>query len=148
MHHAPCTCQACIDHPHVDPRYEGDARVRYVYMSYCNDEGVSGSPPMGWMRWDRHTGEELKWLAPPGCFCEEVVLVPKQRAGGAAAAAEDTADAWVVAMMLDSSRGASCICVLDAARIEAGPVAQLWLTHHVPHGLHGCWEPGTLHGLD
>ena len=49
-----CTHQACIDHPHVDPRYEGDARVRYVYMSYCNDEGVSGSPPMGWMRWDWH----------------------------------------------------------------------------------------------
>ena len=53
------------------------------------------------------------------------------------------ADCWVVAMMLDSRRNASCLCILDAARIEAGPVAQLWLRHHVPHGLHGCWETET-----
>ena len=136
----------------MDPRFEGDARVRYVYMSYCNDEGVSGSPPRGWLRWDRHTGEQLKWLAPPGCFCEEVVLIPKRRVdggGGAEVAAEeDVADAWVAAMMFDSRRNASCLCILDAARIEAGPVAQLWLRHHVPHGLHGCWETGTQHGLD
>ena len=60
-------------HPQVDPRFEGDARVRYVYMSYCNDDGVSGSPPIGWMRWDRTTGEERKWVAPPSltdiCLC-------------------------------------------------------------------------------
>ena len=32
---------ACIDHPHVDPRFDGDARCRYIYMSYCNPEGES-----------------------------------------------------------------------------------------------------------
>ena len=82
-------------------------------------------------RWDRHTGEQLKWIAPPGCFCEEVVLIPKRRVGGdvdgsggaEAAAEEDMADCWVVAMMLDSRRNASCLCILDAARIEADPVA-------------------------
>ena len=120
---------------------------RYVYMSYCNPEG-SGSPPIGWMRWDRQTGEERTWLAPPNCFCEEVVVIPKLRGGEAAAADEDAADAWVAAMMFDADKGASCLCVLDAARIDAGPVAKLWLTHHVPHGLHGCWEPGKLHGLE
>jgi all-trans-8'-apo-beta-carotenal 15,15'-oxygenase len=148
-----------VFHPQVDPRFEGDARVRYVYMSYCNDDGVSGSTPIGWMRWDRTTGEERKWVAPPGCFCEEVVVIPKARGGGggggdaAGAAAsprpeEDTADAWVAAMMFDSNRDASCLCVLDAARFDEGPVAKLWLRHHVPHGLHGCWEPEALHGLE
>ena len=34
---------------------DGDAAVRYVYMSYCNEEGDSGSPPIGWARWDRQT---------------------------------------------------------------------------------------------
>ena len=61
---------------------------------------------------------------------------------------EDTADAWVAAMMFDSNRDASCLCVLDAARFDEGPVAKLWLRHHVPHGLHGCWEPEALHGLE
>ncbi|KOO36613.1 retinal pigment epithelial membrane protein, partial [Chrysochromulina tobinii] len=72
--------KACIDHPHVDPRFEGDARCRYLYMSYCNDldsEGqpgasVSGSPPIGYARWDRHTDETIVWRAPPNTFCEEV----------------------------------------------------------------------------
>ena len=52
---------ACIDHPHVDPRFDGDARCRYIYMSYCNPEGESGSPPLGWVRWDRQTGESVLW---------------------------------------------------------------------------------------
>ena len=85
-----------------------------------------------------------------------MVLIPKRRvdgdvdgSGGAEVAAEeDVADCWVAAMMLDSRRNASCLCILDAARIEAGPVAQLWLRHHVPHGLHGCWETDTQHGPD
>ena len=48
---------ACIDHPHVDPRFDGGEAVRYFYMSYCNPDGNSGTPPVGWARWDRHTGE-------------------------------------------------------------------------------------------
>ena len=31
--------------------------------------------------------------------------------------------------------------VLDAADFSKGPVAKLWLQHHVPHGLHGFFSP-------
>ncbi len=146
---------ACIDHPHVDPRFEGKPSARYFYMSYCNREGESGSPPVGWLRYDRLSGEEVVWKAPHGCFCEEVVVIPKRRgaaagaaaAGAAAEAEEDVADAWFVAMMYDSGRRASCLAVLDCADLGKGPVAKVWMRHHVPHGLHGCWEPESLHGL-
>ena len=30
--------------------------------------------------------------------------------------------------------------VLDAADFDKGPVAKLWLQHHVPHGLHGYFS--------
>ena len=33
------------------------------------------------------------------------------------------------------------IQVLDAADFSKGPVAKLWLNHHVPHGLHGFFSP-------
>ena len=120
-------------------------------MSYCNEEGDSGSPPIGWARWDRQTGEKVVWCAPPNTFCEEVVVIPRPLAEESDAPATplvDKADCWVAAMMFDSNRDASCLCVLDAARFGEGPVAKLWLRHHVPHGLHGCWEPEALHGLE
>lgn len=34
---------ACIDHPHVDPRFDGSERCRFVYMSFCNPGGEHGS---------------------------------------------------------------------------------------------------------
>jgi all-trans-8'-apo-beta-carotenal 15,15'-oxygenase len=166
--------KACIDHPHVDPRFEGDARCRYLYMSYCNDldsEGqpgasVSGSPPIGYARWDRQTDETIMWRAPPNTFCEEVVVIPRPRGGnggsssGASASSasgvgstsdaipsSDEADVWIAAMMFDATRGQSCLAILDGDRIEDGPVCQLWLQHHVPHGLHGCFTEQVF-GLD
>ena len=30
--------------------------------------------------------------------------------------------------------------ILDASNFTKGPLARLWLTHHVPHGLHGCYS--------
>jgi len=30
--------------------------------------------------------------------------------------------------------------ILDAADFNTGPVAKLWLKHHVPHGLHGFFS--------
>ena len=139
---------ACIDHPHVDPRFEGDARCRYVYMSLCNEEGVSGSPPVGWMRWDRQSGHTQKWWAPEGCFCEEILVIPRGPRGAAGAAGDagdagdaDTADAYLAGMLYDSNRGASCLALLDAAIVERGPLCKLWLSGKVPHGLHGCFVP-------
>ena len=135
---------ACIDHPHVDPRFEGDEKVRYVYMSYCNEEGNSGSPPIGWCRWDRQTGDMRIWKAPPRTFCEEVVIIPKDGKLGADSVEADEADVWVAAMMFDADKGRSALAILDGADIEKGPVAKLWIAGAVPHGLHGCYAPELL----
>jgi all-trans-8'-apo-beta-carotenal 15,15'-oxygenase len=129
---------ACIDHPHCDPRFDGDTRVRYVYMSFCNDEGMSGSPPVGYTRWDRQTGEKVVWRAPPRNFCEELVIIPRPRES---ASTRDEADVWLAGMVFDADAGRSSLVILDGDRIEAGPVCRLWLKDHVPHGLHGCFTP-------
>lgn len=145
---------ACIDHPHVDPRFDGTSAVRYVYMSYCNEEGDSGSPPIGWARWDRQTGEKVVWHAPPNTFCEEVVVIPRPSvedsgaAGSAAAPLVDRADCWIAAMMFDADAGKSCLAILDGDDLAAGPVCELWLNSFIPHGLHGCFTHETYGLLD
>ena len=56
---------------------------RYIFMTWSNGlfggagASVSGSPPVGWARFDRSTGEAQQWVAPLGCFCEEPVMIPK-----------------------------------------------------------------------
>ncbi|KAL1510135.1 hypothetical protein AB1Y20_006467 [Prymnesium parvum] len=125
---------ACIDHPHCDPRFDGDERMRYLYMSYCNDEGVSGSPTIGWARYDRHTDTTLVWRAPPLAFCEELVVIPRSET-----AQEDSADVWLAGLIFDSESGRSSLAILNGDDIEAGPVCRLWLRDHVPHGLHGSF---------
>ena len=108
-------------------------------MSWCNEEGQSGSPPVGWTRWDRNTGEMVTWRAPPRTFCEEVVVIPRPREGEPPA--DDAADVWVAAMMFDADKGQSCLAILDGDDLGAGPVCRLWLEQAVPHGLHGCFTP-------
>lgn len=140
---------ACIDHPHVDPRFEGDGRVRHIFMSWCNAEGESGSPPVGYCRFDRLTGKTQVWRAPPRTFCEEVVVIPRPaEAGRASAGGEeaDVADVWLAGMMYSADVGRSCLAILDGDDLESGPVCRLWLRQAVPHGLHGCFVE-ELYGM-
>lgn len=124
-------------------------------MTYSNEDGQSGSPPIGWQRLDLRTGDVQRWVAPPRTFCEEVVIIPKARGAGAdtdddanagADANADVADAWIAAMFYDADRSVSGLAILDAADIAAGPVCRLWLPQGVPHGLHGCFVEGALYG--
>ena len=92
---------------------------------------------------DDSTGETVVWEAPPYCFCEEVVIIPRPRDEPLVT---DDADVWVAAMMFDATAGRSCLAILDGDDLGAGPVCQLWLKSFVPHGLHGCYTP-ELHGV-
>ncbi len=46
-------------------------------------------------------------------------------------------DGWLVGTLLDAAKGRSGIAVLDARRVDAGPLAQAWLPYTVPLGFHG-----------
>lgn len=79
----------CIDHPHVNPLYEGKAECRYVYASISNEIARAG-PPCGYVRVDVKSGTREVWWAGNRTFCEELVVVPKAdcRCVGAGAAAD------------------------------------------------------------
>mmetsp|Transcript_24254 Transcript_24254/g.23310 ORF Transcript_24254/g.23310 Transcript_24254/m.23310 type:complete len:637 (-) Transcript_24254:150-2060(-) len=151
-----------IEHPHGNPEYEGSP-MRYIFMSLCGDEGVS-SPPVGYLRLDLVTGNKQEWYAPLHTFCEEVVVVPKVKgenypnvdqicdekmniisgkntgtSGSKGASKED--NVWVVASMFDAVSNRACVGIFDGNDLSKGPVATVWMTHPLPHSLHGSFAP-------
>ena len=121
-----------IEHPHINPLYEGKP-VRYAFMSVGSQIGVS-SPPLGYLKLDRATGERQVWYAPEHTYCEEVVVVPKE-------GAKDEDDVYLLATMFDAVEEKSSLGIFDGKDIAKGPVARLWLRHQLPHSLHGCFTP-------
>ena len=129
-HIAPGMEDCCISHPHTNPNRES-LPVRYLYMPYCNRIGES-SPPVGYLKLDTYTQEKTIWMGHAQCFAEEPVFVPNPEVE-----AEDSG--WLLGLMYDHQQSRSCLAVLDAADIAAGPICRLWFTHHLAHGLHGSW---------
>jgi len=70
----------------------------------------------------------------PGQVPGEFVFVA--RAGGTA---ED--DGWLMGYVIDRARDTTDLVILDAARVEAPPVARITVPQRIPPGFHGNWVP-------
>ena len=64
----------------------------------------------------------------------EAVFVPDAERAGPDAG-------WLLALVYDGRADASHLAILDAARLEDGPVARAWFDHAVPITFHGSWVP-------
>ena len=125
-----------VEHPHINPDYEGK-KVRFVYLSLGSQTGIS-SPPLGYMKLDLLTGEKQEWYAPEHTYCEEVVIVPKKANGDENFDDVRGEDAvWILGSMFDAVENKSCVGIFDGQDMSMGPVATVWLSHHLPHSLHG-----------
>lgn len=138
--------ELCMEHPTINCSWTGNPDARFVYLVVCNECGLS-TPPCGWGKVDMKTGEIKRWYAGSRAVTEEPHFVPRRGPRGTwtpglPEGAED--DGWLLGVMYDAARDQSCLCVLDAAKVEAGPVCRIWLPHPVPHGLHGCFEPAKV----
>jgi all-trans-8'-apo-beta-carotenal 15,15'-oxygenase len=90
----------------------------------------TGLPPV-LCRFDPATGVSRAVPLEPGAFPGEPVLVPRADGPGAA---------WVLSVVYDGGRDASCVAVVDADRPEEGPVARAWFDHGIPLSFHGAWK--------
>jgi all-trans-8'-apo-beta-carotenal 15,15'-oxygenase len=86
---------------------------------------------------DRETGAQQLWTAAPTGYVNEPVFVPRP-----GSTQED--DGWLLAMIYDGAKDRSAVVILDAADLNKGAVATLWLTHHIPYGLHGSWTDSVF----
>jgi carotenoid cleavage dioxygenase-like enzyme len=114
--------------PTIDPRGAGSVH-RYAWVS------TSEKQPRSIARFDFERGEAVSWTPPVGQHVSEPVFAPR-------AGADGECDGWVLVLVYDERTHTSHVAVLDAARPEAGPIAQAHFDHHVPLTLHGAWVGG------
>jgi carotenoid cleavage dioxygenase len=92
----------------------------------------------GWFLFDGftksnvQTGESWTWRMPPGRYVSEAPFAPRL-----GSTAED--DGYLVSFVTDENAGTSECILIDAARIEDGPVCRIALPHKLCSGTHACW---------
>ena len=52
----------------------------------------------------------------------------------------DLDQGWLLVQCLDGPSKTSYFAVFDAEAVDAGPLARVWLEHHVPISFHGAWS--------
>ncbi|HLM53434.1 MAG TPA: carotenoid oxygenase family protein, partial [Pseudoxanthomonas sp.] len=119
-----------IEFPMFDPRARSD---RGVLLYAPTNEGARSTPCFNAVA-SLDLARERRQVHAYGeaVMAEEHVFVP--RPGSAR-----PGDGWLVGTLLDSPRGRSGIAVLDAQRVQGGPLAQAWLPYTVPLGFHGTF---------
>lgn len=146
--------ERCCEFPALHPSYVGRP-YRYLYLAAADDVGVNRPLQAIW-KLDVTTGAQQIWSAAPRGFVSEPIFVPRPLSPEHAAAvtpdvgdplehaAADEDDGWLLALVYDADRHASELVILDARKLDRGPIARLRLDHHIPHGLHGTFTSAYL----
>ena len=104
---------------------------RYTYAVWSQED--TGGEGRGIVRYDLGSGKREIWDGGGRFVPSEAVFAP------AAKGSED--EGWLLSYVYDRERAKSDLAILDATRVEAGPIAQIELPSRVPIGFHGSWIP-------
>jgi carotenoid cleavage dioxygenase-like enzyme len=119
-----------IEFPMFDPRAPSDRGARLFAPTR---EGPRSTPYFNAVAsLDPDRGRRQVHGYGAAVMAEEHVFVPRP-------GSTRPGDGWLVGTLLDSARGRSGIAVLDAQRVQDGPLAQAWLPYTVPLGFHGTF---------
>jgi carotenoid cleavage dioxygenase-like enzyme len=120
--------------PRQDDRYN-TAHYRYGFGSVELLDG--GARKSGIARLDIQNRTKTFWQAPQGASLAEICHAPKS------ATAPEGAG-WVMAVATYAAEGSRAdLVILDAERIEDGPVATVKLPTRIVGQIHGWWVPGS-----
>ncbi len=124
-----------VEFPRVNDRLEAQP-TRFVYIPTLTDTLRIPNPPSAtfntMLKIDAETGNVTRHDF-GNRIAGEAVFVPRGRGR------ED--DGYLAVFAFDPIAKTSDFVLLDAARIEAEPVAVVRLPQRVPQGLHGTWIP-------
>jgi all-trans-8'-apo-beta-carotenal 15,15'-oxygenase len=123
--------------PRVAPSVD-TAPHRFVYVvAWSSAEAARTRFFDALRKHDVETGKTETFVPGEGQFVGEPVFVP--RGSGSSSAPED--DGYLLTMVYDAKVDRTHLAVLDAQRLEAGPVGRAWFDHAIPYGFHGVWDP-------
>lgn len=94
----------------------------------------------GLVKYDTETGSSSSLTFPDGWYGSETPFAPRHNGSGA----ED--DGYLVTFVSNEADGRSEVHVIDAADLEAGPLARIILPARVPAGFHATWVSGAQMG--
>lgn len=127
-------CPSPCEMPRTDDRYQGKP-YRYGYVICRSPTAVAGDMGLGAIgRIDHETGELTTWAPGPDCGVQEPIFV--ERARGA-----PEGDGYLLVLVNRMAENRSDLAILDATRLEAGPVAMIRLPVRVRSTFHGMWVP-------
>jgi carotenoid cleavage dioxygenase len=112
----------------INQAYAG-RKHRYVYS-------VTSKPGWflfnGFVKHDLETGEAQTFQLEEGVFASEAPFAPR-----IGATEED--DGYLVSFIIDENMGTSECILIDAKRLEDGPVCRIALPHKISSGTHSTW---------
>lgn len=114
----------------IDPRRAGRP-YRYAYSTLFEPGWFLFT---GWVKHDLETGESWTHQLDPGRYGGEASFAPRTGSAG-----ED--DGYLISFITDENTGTSECILIDAARLEEGPVCRIALPHKLCSGTHACWAP-------
>lgn len=120
--------------PRVAPRMDARSHRFLYHAEHSSPEVARRGPPDTLIRFDVETGHASEHRFAAHEAPSEGVFVPRP-------GSSDPDDGWIVTLVYDANAHASAWVVLDAQRMNDGPIARAWLDHHVPLGFHGTWSP-------
>jgi len=91
----------------------------------------------GFVKTDLETGETTEFHLPRGQYASETPFAPRPNA-----TSED--DGYLISFIVDEAGGGSYCAILDAKRIEDGPICKIALPHKLCSGTHSCWADRQL----
>lgn len=130
-----------MEMPTTDLRYQMHP-YRHGYTAVVDMNrplNVAGTIGVGWntlCHVDMATGGQRRWYVGGKTTCQEPCFVPR-----AADAAEG--EGWLLSVLTRFDDGIhSELAVLDAQRIDEGPLARVRMPFHLRAAVHGNWVPG------
>eukprot|EP00294_Goniomonas_avonlea_P001174 CAMPEP_0114555588 /NCGR_PEP_ID=MMETSP0114-20121206/8832_1 /TAXON_ID=31324 /ORGANISM="Goniomonas sp, Strain m" /LENGTH=520 /DNA_ID=CAMNT_0001740729 /DNA_START=18 /DNA_END=1580 /DNA_ORIENTATION=- len=135
--------RASVEFPTIHPDLDG-LPCKNTYMMACDTEG-QGLPYQHVVKLDVTSLKRQVWLNPGGLVCEPTFIPRVEAPGGKLTTDED--DGWVIVQVYDVETQRTDFVLLDAKRVDAGPIARIKLPVHIPLAFHGTWCPETfVHG--
>lgn len=116
-----------VELPRIDDRRTGRAN-RFAYAV----EQPTDTEMRGVIAYDLVDGGATRFAVPPGDQNSEPVFVPRTAEGA-------EGDGWLLVAVYRAATDTTDVVVLDAAAIDAGPVATVHLPRRIPAGFHGAW---------
>lgn len=117
----------------------------YMSASAVSFKGCNGPlQSLAKVSYDTETqkSEEVCWYPGKRKFVGEPIFVPKE-------GSEVEDEGWLLVLVHDGGdRCGTELAILDAQKIEEGPLALLRLPTYVPMGVHGSWTPEYILGAN